>query len=252
MSTINITPTNYGMNVVRNVGFQLRTLIGTLDFDSNYSSGGETFDLSNYFKKEVTGVIPFPKSGYQFEYDEDNKKIKVFKPAPEIINAASETYTVADDDAPGGNALYVNVDSDGNIYFECNMANDEEDKEIQFDTDGPILTIKHVASPEGTQVYFDEDGTQPDRLLADIEDDLYVPTDTLNKFMKVNADSSASSNGVAINYDDDADEQLEATTDGNSNADLDLAENINDFMKEVQDGVDLSSITGVRFIALGR
>ena len=37
MSTINIIPTNYGMNVVRNVGFQLRTLIGTLDFDSNYS-----------------------------------------------------------------------------------------------------------------------------------------------------------------------------------------------------------------------
>lgn len=251
MGTMSITPDNRGMNIVRNVGAQLRTLVGTFDFDSEYANGGESFDPSAYFNKDVIGVMFFPQDGYVFEYDEDNEKIKAYQPAQPVYDAASETYTVTDDDSPGGNALYVNVDSDGNIYFECNMANDEEDKEIQFGTDGPTLTIKHVATPDGTQVYFDEDGTQPDRLLANLGYDLYVPTDTPGYFMKVNDDGSADSNGEAITYDDDTDEQLECTTTGNADAGLDLAVNLNDAMKEVQDGVDLSGVTGVRFLALG-
>lgn len=252
MPTVDILPESYGMNLVRNVGFQLRTLVGTLDFDSSYSSGGEAFDVSRYFDKEIVGVMVFPKDGYIFEYDEANKKIKAYQPADSVLHNSGDTHTVTDEDSPDGNAVYVNVDDEGNIYLESNIANDEEDKEIQFGGSGdPVLTIRHVASPDGDQVYFDDDGSQPDRLLADIEKDLYVPTDTPGYFMKVKADGSADSNGEALNYDDDTDDRLECETANNGDADLELSKNIVPAMKEVQEGVDLSDVTGVRFLALG-
>lgn len=77
MPFLNIDGENAGMNKVMNVGYQLRTLTGTLDFGS-YTTGGIDLDLSNYFSKGVKKVNVFPKSGYLFEYDKVNKKVKVF------------------------------------------------------------------------------------------------------------------------------------------------------------------------------
>jgi hypothetical protein len=78
MAVLNIDADNTGMNDVRNVGYQAKILTGTFDFDSSYPTGGEDFDVSNYFSKGVRKVLFSPKSGYVFEYDKDNKKIKAF------------------------------------------------------------------------------------------------------------------------------------------------------------------------------
>ena len=78
MSTINITPDNAGMNDVRAVGMQLKILTGTFDFDTSYPTGGESFDVSNFFPKGVVAVIPSPKSGYVFEYDSDDEKLLAY------------------------------------------------------------------------------------------------------------------------------------------------------------------------------
>ena len=78
MPTINITPDNAGMNDVRAVGMQLKILTGTFDFDTSYPTGGESFDVSNFFPKGVVAVIPSPKSGYVFEYDSDDEKLLAY------------------------------------------------------------------------------------------------------------------------------------------------------------------------------
>ena len=78
MPTINITPDNAGMNDVRAVGMQLKILTGTFDFDDSYPTGGESFDVSNFFPKGVVAVIPSPKSGYVFEYDSDDEKLLAY------------------------------------------------------------------------------------------------------------------------------------------------------------------------------
>lgn len=236
----------------RVIGPDIIFLPGKFAFGSSYPVGGEAFDVSSMFpKRRVLGVKFSNKNGLSFEYDD--KKIKAYQPILEkIMVAASKTHTVTDQDTPDGNALYVNVDSEGKIYFECNMATDEEDKIIKFGTEEYEVVIKHVAAPEGTQVYFDENGTHPDRLLADLGYDLYVPTNSRSHFVKIKNDASAPSNGVTINYDDGSDQRLEAETDGNADADIDLAKNllVNPVL-EIPEGIDLSGITDVAFLAWG-
>lgn len=59
----------------------LRIVVGNLDFDSSYPSGGEAFDVSNYIPGEIKEVIIPSRGGYNFEYDKDNKKVLVKTPA---------------------------------------------------------------------------------------------------------------------------------------------------------------------------
>ena len=78
MATISFDADNAGMNDVRAVGMQLKILTGTFDFDDSYPTGGESFDVSNFFPKGVVAVIPSPKSGYVFEYDSDDEKLLAY------------------------------------------------------------------------------------------------------------------------------------------------------------------------------
>ena len=78
MPTISFDADNAGMNDVRAVGMQLKILTGTFDFDDSYPTGGESFDVSNFFPKGVVAVIPSPKSGYVFEYDSDGEKLLAY------------------------------------------------------------------------------------------------------------------------------------------------------------------------------
>ena len=87
MLEIKIDADNPGKAPVRNIGFPLTFLTGTIDFDSSYPTGGEDFDVSDYFSKPVINVLVFPKGGYTFEYDKDNKKVKVFDAGTEVIDA---------------------------------------------------------------------------------------------------------------------------------------------------------------------
>jgi len=55
----------------------LRIVTGTIAFSASYPTGGETFDLSNKVPK-LKVVLIENKSGYIFEYDYANKKVKVY------------------------------------------------------------------------------------------------------------------------------------------------------------------------------
>lgn len=78
MANLSINPEFTGMNDVRAIGQQLRFLTGTFDFDSSYPTGGEDFDLTNYFGQKVIAVIIPSQDGYIFEYNKANDKIKAY------------------------------------------------------------------------------------------------------------------------------------------------------------------------------
>ncbi len=55
-----------------------RIVTGSIEFDNDYDSGGEEMDLSNYMRR-TTGVFIASNSGYVFEYDYDEEKVKVYQ-----------------------------------------------------------------------------------------------------------------------------------------------------------------------------
>ena len=75
---------NVGLNPVRSFGNPVTMLPITLDFSdvTDYPTGGEEIDLSNYFNYgdgENVILLISPKDGYIFEYDNDNEKVKVYE-----------------------------------------------------------------------------------------------------------------------------------------------------------------------------
>lgn len=79
-------------------GFKLVT--GSIAFDSSYPTGGEAMDLSKIFPVDLHMVVIENKSGYYFEYDYTNKKVKVFNALPAHTHAftgsglAGHTHTL--------------------------------------------------------------------------------------------------------------------------------------------------------------
>lgn len=143
-----------------------------------------------------------------------------------VLITASQITTVTHDAAPGGNQVYLKYDN-GQAYLACNMAIDTEDKIITFGTDYKVV-IKHDANAAvgGLAVYFDDDGTQPDRLLANntiLSKDCYIETNNPKHLAKIKHDANANANGSALHFDDGGDERLESTCAGAANADIDLA-----------------------------
>jgi hypothetical protein len=139
------------------------------------------------------------------------------------ITAASKTATVTDSDTPGGNIIYLKFDN-GEQYLCCNMANAAADKVVAFGTDYKV-TVKHDANAAvgGLAVTFDDDGTQPDRIIVNnttLLKDCYIETNNPLYSLKL---KHAASGGVNLYYDDTADDRLECTCAGNANADIDLA-----------------------------
>ena len=49
-----------------------------VDFDSSYPTGGESLPASDLGLSVVDIVLPSPKSGYIFEYDYTNSKLKAY------------------------------------------------------------------------------------------------------------------------------------------------------------------------------
>lgn len=55
---------------------------GTIAFDSSYATGGESLDFTSAgldMFRTVLGVLVETKSGYLFEYDYTNKKVKAYR-----------------------------------------------------------------------------------------------------------------------------------------------------------------------------
>lgn len=139
--------------------------------------------------------------------------------------AASKTLTITHAASPGGNPIYVKF-GPGTPYLCCNMAPDAADKWLTFGSAVTIM-VRHDADAAtgGYQVYFDEDATQPGRLLCALPGgkDVYLDTSDPNYPLKLTYNAAPATPGVAISYDDGADERLEFISPTAANGTLDLA-----------------------------
>lgn len=147
------------------------------------------------------------------------------------VQAASKTATIYHAAAPGGNPVYLKY-GPGRPYLCCNMANDAADKVITLGS-AYTLYIRHDADAAvgGYQVYFDEDASQPGRLLAALPGlkNEFLPTSNPNFFLQVTHNAAPATPGVAITFDDGADERLEFISPTAANGTLDLALNSQTF-----------------------
>ena len=139
--------------------------------------------------------------------------------------AASKTLKITHAASPGGNPIYLKY-ANGRPYLCCNMATDAVDKFLTFGSAVTIM-VKHDADAAtgGVQVYFDEDATQPGRLLCALPGlkSEYLDTSDPNYPLKITYNAAPATPGVAISYDDGADERLEFTSPTTTNGTLDLA-----------------------------
>src|SRR5574343_369853 len=144
------------------------------------------------------------------------------------ISSASKTLTAYHAASPGGNPIYVKYDETGVPYLCCNLATIAADVWLTLGTDYRVL-LKHDANAAtgGVQLYFDEDASQPSRLLAALGrgKTAYIPTNHPAYWMAVTYNAAPATPGVAINYDDGGDNRLEFTSPTSANGAIDLALN---------------------------
>lgn len=67
-----------GRHRTYNLGGDLNIKSLTVTMSSSYATGGDTFSLRKYFQSAVFGAIATPASGYVFEVDVANEKIKAY------------------------------------------------------------------------------------------------------------------------------------------------------------------------------
>lgn len=140
--------------------------------------------------------------------------------------AANKTITIYHVVSPGGNPIYVKFLANGEPYLCCNMATDTVDKWLTIGTDYKVLITHDAnAATNSTQIYFDEDATQPGRIVANLArgKTCFVTSNNPTYALQITHSGTASSLGVVITYDDGSDERLEFTSPTTTNGTLDLA-----------------------------
>ncbi len=171
--------------------------------------------ISNLGHEDMCGAMWQWLLDQSYRYDSDGTMI-----------TASKTLTIYHAASPGGNPIYLKYGANGRPYLCCNMAADAVDKWLTF---GSAITflVKHDADAAvgSYQVYFDEDATQPSRLLCALPGlkSEYLDTSDPNYPLKITYNAAPATPGVAINYDDGADERLEFISPTSANGTLDLA-----------------------------
>jgi len=84
--------------VERTVFGNKRIVIADVDFDSSYPTGGESLQASDVGLKAIDFLQATPKSGYIFEYDYTNEKLKALYPTKsQESNLALADHTVTED-----------------------------------------------------------------------------------------------------------------------------------------------------------
>ena len=171
--------------------------------------------ISNTGGEDECGVMRQWLQDQSYRYDADG-----------TMAAAAKTLPITHAAAPGGNPIYVKYGSEGRPYLCCNMATDAVDKWLTFGA-AVTLLIKHDANAAtaGYQVYFDEDATEPGRLLCalpGLKTD-YLDTSDPNYPLKIAYNAAPGTPGVAISFDDGADERLEFISPTAANGTIDLA-----------------------------
>ena len=138
--------------------------------------------------------------------------------------AAGQTTTITHAAVPGGNPIYVKFTADGSPYLCSNLATAAADKVLTFGN--YKVVVKHDAgAATGLPLYFDYDATLPYRFLVNntiLGKDCYALSNDPNYLLPIKHDAAAAANGVAVNYDDGADNRLEYISPGAVNAAMDL------------------------------
>lgn len=242
----------FTLQSLKNRNFGIIT--GTISFDDDYPAGGEDVsEITGKFDRPL-GMVLLNYGYYQFAYIYQTDKVAIGHTVPTLTSSqfvdSYQDYEVTHDGTPDGNQLYVKFGPTG-PYLCCNMATDTADKILDFG-DGIYVVIDHDASAAtgngSAAVTFDDDATQPGRLLADLSGgvnrDVYIATSDPRYFLQI---TNAASGGAAITYDDGADERLECNCAGAANADINLAV----LAFEIPDGSDASGLTDIPFFAWG-
>lgn len=182
-------------------------------------------------------IIESSLLGYQFSYDisasriliaTGNNAVPVGTNATSLANRAVITGIIVDD---ATNGVAVNVvpiayaqtaSGGGEVGFLESQQAGDTDTTMTIGNGGPLVNVNDNDTPGGVQLYFDEDGTTEDKLIAINASlsDVFVPCDD-GSMLKIKYDASANTNGVAVTYDDNASnsyEKLMAQTPSNTNA----------------------------------
>ena len=149
-----------------------------------------------------------------------------FDRGPVTYVAGAQTTTLYHAAAPGGNPIYVKFTNNGSPYLCSNLATVTVDVVLTFGTNYKVV-IKHDAgAATGLPLYFDYGATLPYRFLVNntiLGKDCYALSNDPNYLLPIKHDASAPTNGVAVNYDDGADNRLEYVSPGAADATMDLA-----------------------------
>lgn len=231
----------------------LRTKFRLVDFDSSYPTGGEDLTPGDFGLSAFQFIVAEPQSGYSFEYDRANEKLLVRDRLwPDV------TINLTDDDsaASNGTDVYVHIDEvleQGSYlaHLESVTANNA-DTYAALSNGGPHVRIRDDdgAATNGSALFFDEDATGGQRLLADLDNvgdaDVFVLLSD-GRYIKIIDTDSPGTPGVAVHVDDDAANDYErllfvSPTDSDGS---------DTFTSEALPGTDLSSLTDVRVMAVG-
>lgn len=72
-----------------------RIVTADIDFDSSYPTDGESLTPANLGLKEINILLTTSKSGYMFEYDYSNKKLKAMYPKSAQAAVTTDKITIA-------------------------------------------------------------------------------------------------------------------------------------------------------------
>jgi hypothetical protein len=136
--------------------------------------------------------------------------------------ALNQTATIYDIAAPGGNPIYLKFTASGTPYLCSNLATVTADRYLPMGSNHKLQITHDAGAATGTQVYVKKANAIADRLVCVVPTlkDAYLPTSSPELWVKVKYDAGAAAN-VAVNFDDGADQRLEANmTGGNTTIDL--------------------------------
>ena len=83
-----------------------RVVFASVDFDSSYHAGGESLQASDVGLKAIDFLQATPKSGYLFEYDYTNQKLKAMYPTKSQSSNLAATVTITNATGDGDAGTY--------------------------------------------------------------------------------------------------------------------------------------------------
>lgn len=254
----------------------MKFLTGKVDFDSSYPTGGEAMDISKFFKN-LLGVTFETKSGYVFEYDYTNKKVKALE-RHSVYSAAVDPPSIAAG-AIADVAVTVTDITTSDRIIAIPPADLEEDLLLQLArasaADTITLRLQNTKVLGNTRMYsaaidpasIAADSTADtavavtgvttvDRIVAfspiDLENGLVLKSvwaSAANQItVRIQNTTAAAVDGVSKTWNFLAMPEP-AAIDGASKTWTFIA--YRDQAREVKNATDLSAVTGVRFFAWG-